>query len=83
MMTKIGIPCLYCLHYRGERRCAAFQDEIPHKFWFFDEPHVRVVEGQQGNFVFTPDPDKDPDWPYLPRLRRFLGLEPIPEYPEE
>ncbi|HDR16338.1 MAG TPA: hypothetical protein ENN79_12815 [Desulfobacteraceae bacterium] len=56
---------------------------IPREFWFFEKPHVEVVDGRQGNHVYTPDPDNNPDWPYLPKLRRYLGLEPLQHSPEE
>lgn len=48
----ISTNCYMCEFYRGFCECEAFPDGIPENFLTGEEFHDKVVEGQEGEFVF-------------------------------
>lgn len=45
-MTSIAGPiCLGCVHYRDDRKCAAYPDGIPRKIWRNEVDHRKPYRG--------------------------------------
>lgn len=60
-MTVARIPCLSCVHFQGEARCAAFPDGIPLNYIrgeLHDTPRGDEVDG----ITYTPT-EGAPDFP--------------------
>lgn len=50
------VPCNNCLHYLPEHEsigCMAF-DNIPKNIIFGKLKHDKIIEGQKGEYIFTP-----------------------------
>ncbi len=60
----LGDQCSACEHLQRQYfdenkqkmigRCLAFPGGIPETFYFNDTPHDTVVDGQNGDYVFSP-----------------------------
>lgn len=46
--------CQWCIHHVA-RTCSAFPDQIPDQVWEGRDHHLKVLKGQKGTDVFTPD----------------------------
>lgn len=47
-------PCWNCKHYNTNFTCKAFDAKIPDKYFNGEEKHDKVVEGQMGDYVYSP-----------------------------
>lgn len=53
----LTISCQKCMYYvRRDDSCSAFPKGIPNKFLVGDDYHEKVVEGQEGEWVFKEKP---------------------------
>ena len=49
---ELPYVCAQCKHHKAALTCAAF-DLIPPEIYFNAESHNKVMEGQNGEFVFS------------------------------
>jgi hypothetical protein len=40
--------CMWCTHYKGDRKCDAFPGGIPALVWEGRDPHFEPIEGDRG-----------------------------------
>jgi hypothetical protein len=53
-MTTFSPPvCMWCAHFRGDRKCDAFPGGIPELVWTGGNPHLEKIKGDHG-VIFEP-----------------------------